>query len=696
MAPRARSALLCVALFAGGCSTSDNATGGDASPDLSGLGLDVAPDASPDASPDVTPDASLDAAPDASPDAAPDVAPDAAPDATPDAAPDATPDVAPDAEPDAAPDVASDVAPVDLGPTCSPGQTLCSGACVELQRDPLHCGACGAACASGEVCDAGRCALRCPTGQAVCAGVCRDTAVDRAHCGACGTACAEGEVCDRGACRLSCGAGLAACGGACRNLQSDPAHCGACSLACAAGQSCVAGACVSPCGAGLSLCAGACVDRNTSVAHCGACNNACATGRSCVAGVCAVVCPTGQTACGDACFNLQTSGANCGTCGRACTTGQACNAGTCAAVMVTPFPTSIHDHQIALDGTTVAIGVSGANLLLRCARADGSLIRPDQTVVTTSFFDTSGSATQVHIGARSNTVLVTWMALPSASGHAMRQYYARVFDASCEPVTGAFAWPSPASGEYVPDVAMAADGRFVVLWKDMDLVAAFYTARGELQGRLTFPTRSICSGGGYGSHVALNPVTGDGVMTCQQHMSNPIYYQRFSAARALLDAAPVRIEQTTAGRASWYESHIVGMNANGEFVVEWQDGTSRTYEANFYDAAGRLVRTVSLGPIGSSQYWDGFRHTHQAVELLGTDFVLRAGPQTTPAWVWRYGPDGVRRGCATLPTSMGTIHSLRANTAATLSTTVGSAVRLNPISLADTAACAPMPTAPVP
>jgi len=357
------------------------------------------------------------------------------------------------------------------------------------------------------------------------------------------------------------------------------------------------------------------------------------------------------------------------------------------AVMVTPFGAGIHDHQVSADGTVAMIGASGNNLLLRCARADGSLLHVDQTVETSATFDTSGSATQVRIGARSNTVLVTWMALRTAGAYGTRQYYARVYDASCDPVTAAFSWPSPASGEYVPDAAMAADGRFVVAWKDTDMQAAFYSARGDLQGRLTFPTRALCPGGGYGAHVALNPATGDGVITCQQHQGNPIYYQRFSAARTLLDAAPVRVEQSNANHSSWYESHVVGMNANGEFVIEWQDGTSRTYEANFYDATGRLARTVSLGPIGSSQYWDGFRYTHQAVELLGADFILRSGPLTSPAWVWRHGADGARRGCATLPTTSGAVPTVRANTASTLSTAVGSAIRVNPISLADTTAC---------
>ncbi len=42
------------------------------------------------------------------------------------------------------------------GNPCSGGQTLCNGVCVLLGSDPLHCGACGNACASG-VCNAGLC-----------------------------------------------------------------------------------------------------------------------------------------------------------------------------------------------------------------------------------------------------------------------------------------------------------------------------------------------------------------------------------------------------------------------------------------------------------------------------------------------------------------------------------------------------------
>ncbi|MFO0645471.1 MAG: hypothetical protein U0326_04480 [Polyangiales bacterium] len=43
--------------------------------------------------------------------------------------------------------------------------------------------------------------LPCPTGQLRCDGRCVDVTADRANCGACGTACAEGQVCTAGGAR---------------------------------------------------------------------------------------------------------------------------------------------------------------------------------------------------------------------------------------------------------------------------------------------------------------------------------------------------------------------------------------------------------------------------------------------------------------------------------------------------------------
>jgi hypothetical protein len=139
------------------------------------------------------------------------------------------------------------------GPSCPQGQTLCEGVCADLSGDRAHCGACGAACGSGEVCDGtGACAVSCTASLTECGGSCVDTEADEANCGGCGVTCGEGESCVDGDCEATCGAGLLACDGACVDPMTNTAYCGAsgdCSGAnagssCTADQACAGGGCV--------------------------------------------------------------------------------------------------------------------------------------------------------------------------------------------------------------------------------------------------------------------------------------------------------------------------------------------------------------------------------------------------------------------------------------------------------------------
>jgi hypothetical protein len=59
----------------------------------------------------------------------------------------------------------------------------------------------------------------------------------------CGKACAEGEACVAGSCALNCVGGTTACGDKCVDTQNDPANCGACDTACGSGVACVGGKC---------------------------------------------------------------------------------------------------------------------------------------------------------------------------------------------------------------------------------------------------------------------------------------------------------------------------------------------------------------------------------------------------------------------------------------------------------------------
>ena len=84
--------------------------------------------------------------------------------------------------------------------TCSAPLVACDGACVDVTADAAHCGACGAACAVGQVCSGGRCQTTCAAGQTLCEQSCVDLTSNVLHCGACGAACLVGQRCSAGAC----------------------------------------------------------------------------------------------------------------------------------------------------------------------------------------------------------------------------------------------------------------------------------------------------------------------------------------------------------------------------------------------------------------------------------------------------------------------------------------------------------------
>jgi hypothetical protein len=132
------------------------------------------------------------------------------------------------------------------GVDCGESLSVCGGTCVDTSSDDRHCGACGTACTQAEVCVEGSC--QCQQGATLCGGQCSLTASDPANCGGCagqgGQVCATGEVCEEGRCKAACDfATSTRCGDACVNLQTDANNCGACGQACGNAKSCHAGVC---------------------------------------------------------------------------------------------------------------------------------------------------------------------------------------------------------------------------------------------------------------------------------------------------------------------------------------------------------------------------------------------------------------------------------------------------------------------
>ncbi len=238
--------------------------------------------------------------------------------------------------------------------TCTAGEQLCDGRCVDLQSDNAHCGACGAACASdgATVCARGQCILSsCPAGRGDCnrdpLDGCETTLSDTAaHCGTCGNACNAPNgtpACVAGACQLAqCNVGFRDCDGlqstGCEvNVARSLEHCGSCGVRCApanaAAARCEEGRCfVESCARLFGDCNndpedGCETDLARSIEHCGACGTRCATTGGtpvCNVGVCGVSsCNPGRGDCdgdvGNGCeTNLRDTVAHCGACGAAC------------------------------------------------------------------------------------------------------------------------------------------------------------------------------------------------------------------------------------------------------------------------------------------------------------------------------------------------------------------------------------------
>ncbi|MCA9598960.1 MAG: hypothetical protein KC776_36870 [Myxococcales bacterium] len=254
----------------------------------------------------------------------------------------------------------------DLG-DCQPGFANCNGntgdGCeVELDTNPLNCGACGNDCTvkgpTWIVCKGGECKQSdCPTGEADCDQdeICETNITnDVNNCKLCGVQCSFANAaasCVNSSCTMgSCDAGYADCNnqdidGCEINTQTDTDNCGGCNTQCQSTNAvteCKNGKCSPSCANGWGDCDGnpnnGCETPLTTVNDCGACHTKCtaapAGGTAACQGSCTFTCGGGLTKCGNACRNLTNDVNNCNACGNKCPAAPAggtavCQNGSC-------------------------------------------------------------------------------------------------------------------------------------------------------------------------------------------------------------------------------------------------------------------------------------------------------------------------------------------------------------------------------
>lgn len=243
-------------------------------------------------------------------------------------------------------------------------------------------------------------------------------------------------------------------------------------------------------------------------------------------------------------------------------------------------------------------------------------------------------------------VIAARAAAPAASSQGW--WALRVFDALGQATSPVFTVPASDSWG---DVAISDQGRVAIVSQPGLVTLATFDAAG-LATSTGAP--SSCGSSSYGVHIAMT-ATGRGVATCQGHQGDAVRFRRFDVATAglWLDPAWTAVAASV-GASSWYDSHLVGINPSGDFVITWANYTASSSRASLFNAAGALVMNLPLmtTPTSGSSWIDIARSRAVRVPAIGNDLLipLRDGAFGTAAPFFngyaRVTPSGVIRGIA--------------------------------------------------
>lgn len=246
---------------------------------------------------------------------------------------------------------------------------------------------------------------------------------------------------------------------------------------------------------------------------------------------------------------------------------------------------------------------------------------------------------------RAGNFVVVWTS--DGQDGSVQGIYAQRYAATGAPIGAEFRVNTITSGvQAQPDVAMDADGDFVVVWTSestpggsaQDVVARRYSAAGVAQDAAEFRVNTFTTGNQESPAVAVD-AAGNFIVAwdsnAQDGSSFGVYGRKFSAAGVAL-TGEIQVAQTTAGLQA---DPAVAMDDDGDFVIAWTSGTlagATQYDiyARRFNSAAAPVADEFL--VNSSPGFSADFQTFPAVALdANGDFVV--------AWN-SYGQDGSQYG----------------------------------------------------
>jgi hypothetical protein len=281
------------------------------------------------------------------------------------------------------------------------------------------------------------------------------------------------------------------------------------------------------------------------------------------------------------------------------------------------------DFDVAYDGRLVAVGREGSNVVARCFRSDRVAVGPKFT----AFAAPAGAVVEnVHLGVAGISgywgIFVRHQTIPGDYGS--RRGAFRMFNNLCAPVTDGFL----VGPDEVFDEGRAVDfdeqGNAYLTWigKDKKLFLAIIGPDGNYKLEATnFDTCKY----NFSVQLAVQANGSRGVITCQGHDGNPIWFWLFDSNG---DITKSEVQVAGAPPSSWYFSHEVGMNAAGQFVVLWAANGEQSFKAALYDENGDLVSSINVGATVAGSCYDPFRNDNTKIQSPGGEFIL---PYVLPA-----------------------------------------------------------------